>query len=127
MEEIRQSIVSNVPPMARITRVGKLDAELLDQELVQVLQEPLHKALNLINVRIRPHFLTHNSTNRQSALKARFEPELALLIQLTLYKFSVWDSGASYGARLQGLKYETAPFKVKLATGSCSRSTGYLN
>lgn len=31
-------------------RVGKLDAELLDQELVQVLQEPLMKALNLISV-----------------------------------------------------------------------------
>lgn len=41
----------------------------------------------------------------QSAFKARFEPELTLLIQLTLYKFSLWDSGASYGAKLQGLRY----------------------
>ncbi|PSS37361.1 hypothetical protein PHLCEN_2v838 [Hermanssonia centrifuga] len=73
-------------------RVGKLDAELLDQELGQVLQEPLTKAFNLVN----PSF------------KTRFEPELGLLIQLTLYKFSVWDTGASYGAKLQGLKY-TAP------------------
>lgn len=38
-------------PTPRITRVGKLDAELLDQELVQVLQDPLAKALSLANVR----------------------------------------------------------------------------
>lgn len=48
----------------------------------------------------------------QSALKARFEPELTLLIQLTLYKFSLWDSGASYGAKLQGLTYTWIPHKA---------------
>ncbi|KAI0092641.1 peroxisomal biogenesis factor 2, partial [Irpex rosettiformis] len=86
---IRQSLDEQLPPASRISRVGKLDAELLDQELVNVLQEPVIKALSLVN----------------SAFKARFEPELTLLIQLTLYKFSLWDSGASYGAKLQGLKY----------------------
>ncbi|KAI0755472.1 Pex12 amino terminal region-domain-containing protein [Irpex lacteus] len=86
---IRQSLSEQSSPTPRITRVGKPDAELLDQELVSVLQEPVAKALNIVN----------------SAFKARFEPELTLLIQLTLYKFSLWDSGASYGARLQGLKY----------------------
>ena len=50
LEEIRHSVGDGVPPAPRITRVGKLDAELLDQELVQVLQEPLAKALNLISV-----------------------------------------------------------------------------
>ena len=127
MEEIRQSIVSNVPPLARVTRVGKLDAELLDQELVQVLQEPLNKALNLINVRIYLHSMTRNSANCQSALKARFEPELALLIQLTLYKFSVWDAGASYGAKLQGLKYDILPSNGKLSTGSSAHYTRGLS
>jgi peroxin-2 len=41
----------------------------------------------------------------QTSLKARFEPELALLIQLTLYKLSIWNIGASYGAKLQDLRY----------------------
>lgn len=45
----------------------------------------------------------------QSAWKAQFEPELGLLIQLVLYKFSVWDQGSSYGAKLQGLKYAPPP------------------
>lgn len=44
----------------------------------------------------------------QSAFKGRFEPELTLLIQLTLYKFSLWDTGATYGAKLQGLRYTTS-------------------
>lgn len=34
----------------RIIRVGQLDAELLDQELAQLIQEPINKALSLINV-----------------------------------------------------------------------------
>jgi len=33
-----------------VTRVTKLDAELLDQELVQLLLEPIRGALSLINV-----------------------------------------------------------------------------
>jgi hypothetical protein len=41
----------------------------------------------------------------QSALKSRFDPELSLFLQLTLYRLSVWATGASYGAKLQDLKY----------------------
>ncbi|EIW82319.1 hypothetical protein CONPUDRAFT_123111 [Coniophora puteana RWD-64-598 SS2] len=89
LNSIRDLLHSEPSPEPRIIRVGQLDAELLDAELVNLLQEPLNKALALIN----------------AALKARFEPELSLIIQLTLYKLSVWDTGASYGAKLQGLKY----------------------
>ena len=34
----------------RVLRVGQLDAELLDEELVQTLQEPLSKAFASVNV-----------------------------------------------------------------------------
>ncbi|KAG1872736.1 Pex12 amino terminal region-domain-containing protein [Suillus tomentosus] len=76
-------------PNPRIIRVGQLDAELLDAELVHILIEPVSKALATVN----------------ASMKSRFEPELALLVQLVLYRFSVWSSGASYGAMLQGLRY----------------------
>ncbi|KAG1752653.1 Pex12 amino terminal region-domain-containing protein [Suillus paluster] len=76
-------------PNPRIIRVGQLDAELLDAELVHILTEPVSKALATVN----------------ASMKARLEPELALLVQLVLYRFSVWTSGASYGAMLQGLRY----------------------
>jgi len=62
---------------------------LLDAELVNLLRDPLSKALGLVN----------------STLKSRFEPELSLFIQLTLYRLSVWTTDASYGAKLQDLKY----------------------
>ncbi|KAL0577075.1 peroxisome assembly protein (Peroxin-2) [Marasmius crinis-equi] len=76
-------------PNPRVIRVGQLDSELLDQELVQLLQDPLTKSLATVN----------------AVWARRLEPELTMLIQLVLYKFSIWNSGASYGAKLQGLRY----------------------
>ncbi|KIL00589.1 hypothetical protein PAXRUDRAFT_129446 [Paxillus rubicundulus Ve08.2h10] len=100
LSSIRGSLGATASPTPRILRVGQLDSELLDQELVHLLCEPLQKALSIANV----------------SLKARFDPELALLIQLTLYKFSIWNLGASYGARLQGLRYSVS----KSSSGSLS-------
>jgi peroxin-2 len=48
---IRDTLNSNSSPDPRVIRVGQLDSELLDQELVHLLQEPLNKALALFNVR----------------------------------------------------------------------------
>ncbi|KAG6854856.1 hypothetical protein C0991_012046 [Blastosporella zonata] len=93
LSAIRDALNTGSSPDPRVIRVGQLDSELLDQELVQTLQEPLNKALSLVN----------------SSLKARFEPELALLLQLTLYKLSIWNTGASYGAKLQDLRYTVRP------------------
>ncbi|KAI0320678.1 Pex12 amino terminal region-domain-containing protein [Amylostereum chailletii] len=92
IQSARDAYASLAPPQARIIRVGQLDAELLDQELVHLLQNPFAKALGLI----------------RSSLKSRFEPELALFIQLTLYRLSVWTTGASYGAKLQDLRYKAS-------------------
>ena len=51
ISRIHADIASAPPPHPRITRVGKVDAELLDAELVQLLKEPLTKALSLVDVR----------------------------------------------------------------------------
>lgn len=45
-----QSLEGKVSPASRILRVGQLDAELLDVELVNLLRDPLSKALGLVNV-----------------------------------------------------------------------------
>ncbi len=47
---IQSLLDSPSPPEHRVMRVGQLDAELLDLELAQVLQEPISKALSFINV-----------------------------------------------------------------------------
>lgn len=51
LTELRDSLNSFRNPDPRIIRVGQLDSELLDQELVRLLQEPLNRALGLVNVR----------------------------------------------------------------------------
>ena len=51
ISSLRTSLATN-PIVSRVTRVGKLDSELLDQELVQLLEEPLKKAFALLNVSI---------------------------------------------------------------------------
>jgi peroxin-2 len=51
LSSIRDSILLSSTPDRRIIRVGQLDSELLDQELVLLLQEPLNNALALVNVR----------------------------------------------------------------------------
>lgn len=51
LSKIAESICLEQAPSSRIIRVGQLDAELLDQELVQLLQEPLTNALSLVKVR----------------------------------------------------------------------------
>ncbi|KAI0796613.1 Pex12 amino terminal region-domain-containing protein [Abortiporus biennis] len=99
LRAIEATLSSQSTPSPRISRVGQLDSELLDQELLQLLLEPLTKALNLVN----------------SAFKS-YQAELSLLVQLTLYKFSVWDAAASYGAKLQGLKYKVPQTNNKRRT-----------
>jgi peroxin-2 len=51
LSAIQDSLQSSPPEDAsRILRVGQLDSELLDQELAQVLQQPLANALGQISV-----------------------------------------------------------------------------
>ncbi|KAK0191129.1 peroxisomal biogenesis factor 2 [Armillaria mellea] len=93
LNALRQSLHLSSPENGPISRVGQFDAEILDQELISVLQEPLNKALVLAN----------------ASFKGRFEQELTLLIHLALYKLSIWNTGASYGAKLQDLRYTVPP------------------
>ncbi|KAK0558749.1 peroxisome assembly protein (Peroxin-2) [Tilletia horrida] len=76
-------------PALRVQRVNQLDAELLDEELVGLLLEPVKTALS----------------NIKATLPSDLEPELLLVLRLVLYKLSIWDHGATYGAMIQNLKY----------------------
>jgi len=51
IEEIRRSLKSVRPSTLPALRLGQLDAEILDQELLQILKVPLEKALGVIYVR----------------------------------------------------------------------------
>ena len=70
-------------------RVGQVDAELLDEELLNLLKNQAGEGLKL--------FGAH--------LKDEWDAEIRGALRAILWKLSMWDHGASYGASLQGLKY----------------------
>ncbi|KAL4881272.1 Pex12 amino terminal region-domain-containing protein [Aspergillus karnatakaensis] len=70
-------------------RVGQVDAELLDEELLGLLKGQVGDALK--------YFGAH--------LREDWSHEIQLLLRTILFKLSIWDHDASYGAALQSLKY----------------------
>jgi peroxin-2 len=50
IDTFRQSLGPIRPSEGRTLRVGQFDAEILDQELLQILKAPIEKALGLISV-----------------------------------------------------------------------------
>ncbi|KAG8722821.1 peroxisome assembly protein (Peroxin-2) [Ceratobasidium sp. 394] len=91
LEVLRRSHTQS--PVARPLRVNQLDSEQLDNELLSVLKEPLKKCLDLV----------------KSSWGVNHEPELTLLLQSILYYLSIWSTGATYGAKLQNLRYQLSP------------------
>ena len=86
---IRDGLPSFPMPELRVQRVGQLDANLLDQELADLLAQPVTAALR----RASP------------SLERRYAAEIRMMLRLILYKFSIYDRRASYGAMLQNLRY----------------------
>ncbi|KAL4871587.1 hypothetical protein BDV12DRAFT_24509 [Aspergillus spectabilis] len=70
-------------------RVGQVDAELLDEELLGLLKGQVGDALKYYG----PH------------LREDWSNEIQLILRTILFKLSIWDHDASYGAALQSLKY----------------------
>ncbi|KZM27784.1 peroxisome assembly protein (Peroxin-2) [Ascochyta rabiei] len=73
-------------------RVGQLDAELLDDELLALLKGQLGEGLK--------YFGAH--------LPDTYAPEVLLALRVVLFKLGLWNNHASYGAHLQGLRYSDA-------------------
>ncbi|KAL1963716.1 hypothetical protein VTN77DRAFT_7920 [Rasamsonia byssochlamydoides] len=70
-------------------RVGQVDAELLDEELLDLLKGQVGEALKYFG----PH------------IREDWSSEIQLVLRAILFKLSIWDHNASYGAALQGLRY----------------------
>jgi len=73
-------------------RVGQVDAELLDEELLSLFGGQVSEALK--------YFGGH--------LADDWGAEIGALLRAILWKLSIWDRGTSYGASLQGLHYVDA-------------------
>ena len=73
-------------------RVGQVDAELLDEELLVLLKTQVGDGLKYLG----PH------------LQDDWSQEILLALRAVLFKLSIWDNDASYGAALQNLRYADA-------------------
>ncbi|KAI1109386.1 Pex12 amino terminal region-domain-containing protein [Nemania sp. NC0429] len=73
-------------------RVGQVDAELLDEDLVQQLRDQVGDALKYLGANLRDDW----------------SAEILLALRAILFKLTVWDHDATYGASLQNLKYTDA-------------------
>lgn len=73
-------------------RVGQVDAELLDEELLELLKGQVGEALKLLG----------------SHLRDEWSSEISFALRVALFKLSIWDHDASYGAALQNLRYTDA-------------------
>ncbi|KAI1258473.1 Pex12 amino terminal region-domain-containing protein [Xylariaceae sp. FL1019] len=73
-------------------RVGQVDAELLDEDLIQQLRDQVGDALKYLGPNIRDDW----------------SAEILLALRAILFKLTVWDHDATYGAALQNLKYTDA-------------------
>lgn len=73
-------------------RVGQVDAELLDEELLDLIKGQAADALKYFG----PH------------LADDWSQEILLVLRAILFKLSIWDHDASYGAVLQNLRYSDA-------------------
>ncbi|KAH9210985.1 Pex12 amino terminal region-domain-containing protein [Leptodontidium sp. 2 PMI_412] len=76
-------------------RVGQVDAELLDEELLELLKGQVGDALK--------YFGSH--------LQDDWSAEIMLALRAVLFKVTVWDHDATYGAALQNLKFTDARHK----------------
>ncbi|KAI8377900.1 Pex12 amino terminal region-domain-containing protein [Radiomyces spectabilis] len=89
LRKIRRSMASLPTSSLKVMRVSQLDSDILDFELFDILKQQLWNALELF----KPTF------------KESLEPELLAILNFVLFKLSVYDSSATYGAQLQNLKY----------------------
>ncbi|KAI4172683.1 MAG: hypothetical protein LQ343_003423 [Gyalolechia ehrenbergii] len=73
-------------------RVGQVDAELLDEELLELLKGQVGEALK--------YFGSH--------LRDEWSSEILFALRAALFKLSIWNHDASYGAALHNLRYTDA-------------------
>ena len=73
-------------------RVGQVDSELLDEELLGLFKTQVGDALKYLGAHIQDDW-SH---------------EILLALRGALFKLSIWDNDASYGASLQNLRYVDA-------------------
>ncbi|KAL2147221.1 hypothetical protein VTI28DRAFT_176 [Corynascus sepedonium] len=88
-------------------RVGQVDAELLDEELVELLRSQVRDALRYVGGG-GGNQAVGGGGGGVNSVAHNWEAEISLVLRAVLFKLTVWDHDATYGAALQNLKYTDA-------------------
>ena len=96
-------------------RVGQVDAELLDEELLALLRGQVGEGLKFFGVSPNIFKRLVNADKRKSHIQEEWSSEILLALRTILFKVSIWDHNASYGATLQDLRYTDARASGHLA------------
>ncbi|KAK3694908.1 Pex12 amino terminal region-domain-containing protein [Podospora appendiculata] len=81
-------------------RVGQVDAELLDEELVELMRGQVSDGLRYVG--------GVAGQGGGTTVKDEWDAEISLALRAVLFKLTVWDHDATYGAALQNLKFADA-------------------
>lgn len=95
------------PPDAAIMRASQLDAARLDTELAAMLKEQFMKIFTFF----------------QPRLVSAFQPELMLILELLIFRFSVWAGKPTPGSALMNLRYRDERSKRALPKQLSSSET----
>lgn len=87
-------------------RVGQVDAELLDEELVELLRGQVGDALKYVGGGGAGGGVGQGGSG--NSILQDWEAEVSVLLRAVLFKLTVWDHDATYGAALQNLRYTDA-------------------
>ncbi|KAK4680894.1 peroxisome assembly protein (Peroxin-2) [Podospora pseudoanserina] len=79
-------------------RVGQVDAELLDEELVELMKGQVGEAVRYYG----------GGGGGDNNIKHEWDAEISLALRAVIFKLTIWDHDATYGAALQNLKYTDA-------------------
>ncbi|KAK4202465.1 Pex12 amino terminal region-domain-containing protein [Triangularia verruculosa] len=79
-------------------RVGQVDAELLDEELVELMKGQVGEAVRYYG----------GGGGGNNTIKHDWDAEISLALRAVIFKLTIWDHDATYGAALQNLKYTDA-------------------
>lgn len=92
MAEIRQTLEARPPLRVNVLRVNQLDADKLDSEVEALLRGQFLRAFSFF----------------PPSLVDRIKPEITAILQLMLFRWSVWTTGTTYGNQLMNLRFENA-------------------
>eukprot|EP01122_Echinamoeba_exundans_P004998 TRINITY_DN15184_c0_g1_i1.p1 TRINITY_DN15184_c0_g1~~TRINITY_DN15184_c0_g1_i1.p1 ORF type:complete len:322 (+),score=36.27 TRINITY_DN15184_c0_g1_i1:63-1028(+) len=98
LQQLNRKLSVSSAPTEHTLAVNQLDAEILDKELSDILRSQFMKIFTFF----------------KDDVIDRFQPEIDALLQVLVYRISIWSQERTYGQQLQNLKFKPLSIRQKL-------------